>query len=124
MILYYRKELDGLRALAVVAVIIYHSNLKAFGVQVFQGGFFGVDVFFVLSGYLITGIIRTEMEKGEFSLVGFYWRRTKRIVPALTFMILITSVFSYFFLLPDALVTYAKSLQSAVYFGSNYFFLW
>jgi peptidoglycan/LPS O-acetylase OafA/YrhL len=118
----YRKELDGLRALAVVAVIVYHANLKLFGVQLFQGGFFGVDVFFVLSGYLITGIIRHQMEQGTFSFRDFYWRRAKRIVPALLTMLLITSGLAYLILLPDDLVTYARSLQSALYFGSNYFF--
>lgn len=120
--LYYRRELDGLRALAVIAVIIYHANLKLCGVQLFQGGFFGVDVFFVLSGYLITGIIRSQMEQGTFSFRSFYWRRAKRIVPAFLTMLLITSGLAYLILLPDELVTYAKSLQSALYFGSNYFF--
>ncbi|WP_102558757.1 acyltransferase family protein [Vibrio lentus] len=118
----YRRELDGLRALAVVAVIVYHANLKMFGVQLFQGGFFGVDVFFVLSGYLITGIIRSQMEQGTFSFRDFYWRRAKRIVPALLTMLLVTSGLAYLILLPDDLVTYAKSLQSTLYFGSNYFF--
>lgn len=118
----YRKELEGLRALAVIAVIIYHANLKLFGVQLFQGGFFGVDVFFVLSGYLITGIIRHKMEQGTFSFRDFYWRRAKRIVPAFLTMLLITSGLAYLILLPDDLVVYAKSLQSALYLGSNHFF--
>lgn len=118
----YRKELDGLRALAVTAVIIYHANLKAFGLPVFQGGFFGVDIFFVLSGYLITGIVRNQMDNGTFSFRDFYWRRAKRIVPALVIMLLVTTGLAYLILLPDDLVTYAKSLQSALYFGSNHFF--
>ena len=118
----YRRELDGLRALAVVAVIVYHANLELFGFQIFQGGFFGVDVFFVLSGYLITGIIREQMGKGTFSFRDFYWRRAKRIVPALLTMLLVTSGLAYLILLPDDLVVYAQSLQSALYFGSNHFF--
>ncbi|OEE94995.1 acyltransferase family protein [Vibrio crassostreae] len=118
----YRRELDGLRALAVVAVIVYHANLKLFGFQLFQGGFFGVDVFFVLSGYLITGIIRNYMEQGTFSFRDFYWRRAKRIVPALLTMLLVTSGLAYLILLPDDFVIYASSLQSALYFGSNHFF--
>ncbi|KJY84168.1 acyltransferase [Vibrio galatheae] len=118
----YRRELDGLRALAVFAVMVYHANLKLFGFQLFQGGFLGVDVFFVLSGYLITGIIRNQMEQGTFSFRDFYWRRAKRIVPALLTVLLVTSGLAYLILLPDDLVVYAKSLQSALYFGSNHFF--
>ncbi|MFA0696612.1 acyltransferase family protein [Vibrio sp. 10N.222.49.C9] len=118
----YRRELDGLRALAVIAVIIYHAKLEIFGFQIFQGGFFGVDVFFVLSGYLITGIIRSQMDKNTFSFREFYWRRAKRIVPALVTMLLATSVLAYLILPPSDLVTYAKSLQSVLYFGSNHFF--
>ncbi|MEZ8509451.1 acyltransferase family protein [Vibrio splendidus] len=118
----YRRELDGLRALAVIAVIIYHANLEIFGFQIFQGGFFGVDVFFVLSGYLITGIIRSQMDNGTFTFRDFYWRRAKRIVPALVTMLLVTSGLAFLILLPSDLVTYAKSLQSTLYFGSNHFF--
>ncbi|MGF1719445.1 acyltransferase [Vibrio kyushuensis] len=118
----YRKELDGLRALAVVAVIFYHANLEAFGFQLFKGGFFGVDVFLVLSGYLITGIIRNNMAQGTFTFSDFYWRRAKRIVPALLVMLTVTSTVAYFILLPDDLITYANSLRSALYFGSNHFF--
>lgn len=118
----YRRELDGLRALAVAAVIVYHANLEAFGLQIFKGGFFGVDVFFVLSGYLITSIIRNDMDKGTFSFLNFYWRRAKRIVPALVVMLIVTTVVAYLVLLPSDLVTYVNSLKSALYFGSNYFF--
>lgn len=118
----YRRELDGLRALAVIAVIIYHANLEVFGIQIFQGGFFGVDVFFVLSGYLITSIIRNDMAEGTFSFLNFYWRRAKRIVPALVAMLVVTTLIAYLVLLPSDLVTYVNSLKSALYFGSNYFF--
>ncbi|ROR94886.1 peptidoglycan/LPS O-acetylase OafA/YrhL [Sinobacterium caligoides] len=93
-----------------------------FGTHILKGGFFGVDVFFVLSGYLITGIIRSQMDKGSFSFLDFYWRRAKRIVPALLAMLVVTSVIAYLILLPDDLVTYANSLKSTLYFGSNYFF--
>ncbi|MEZ9902848.1 acyltransferase family protein [Vibrio breoganii] len=118
----YRKELDGLRALAVIAVIIYHANLEVFGVKVLPGGFLGVDVFFVLSGYLITGIIRGGMDQGSFSFVDFYWRRAKRIIPALLLVLIVSSIVAYLFLLPDDLVNYAQSLQSTLFFGSNYHF--
>lgn len=120
--LLYRKELDGLRALAVLAVIIYHANITLFGLKLFQGGYFGVDVFFVLSGYLITGIIRQQMDNNTFAFADFYWRRAKRIVPALLTMLLVTSAVAYAIMLPEQLVTYAKSLQSALYFGSNHYF--
>nr|WP_240698382.1 acyltransferase [Vibrio breoganii] len=96
--------------------------MEFFGVQIFQGGFFGVDVFFVLSGYLITGIIREKMERNVFSFRDFYWRRAKRIIPALVIVLLITSGLAYLILLPDDLITYAHSLRSAIYFGSNHFF--
>ncbi len=119
----YRKELDGLRALAVLAVIIYHAKLTYLGIPIIKGGFFGVDIFFVLSGYLITSIITNKMDEKCFSILDFYWRRAKRIVPALLFMLFVTSILSYLLLLPDELISYTDSLKSALYFGSNHFFL-
>ena len=118
----YRRELDGLRALAVFAVIIYHAKLVIVGEPVFKGGLFGVDVFLVLSGYLITGIIREKIDSHRFSLGDFYLRRFKRIVPAFIVIMAAVSVAAYIILLPDELVTFARSLKSALYFGSNYFF--
>ena len=76
----YRSEIDGLRALAVVPVVLYHA-----GFQIFGGGFVGVDVFFVISGYLITSNIYAEMSGGRFSIIDFYERRIRRILPALYF---------------------------------------
>ena len=76
----YRPEIDGLRAFAVIPVIFFHAGFK-----LFSGGFVGVDVFFVISGYLITSIILSEMEDGKFSLINFYERRARRILPALFF---------------------------------------
>lgn len=119
----YRKELDGLRCLAVMAVIIYHSGISLFGVKIFKGGFFGVDVFLVLSGYLITDIIINKLDSRSFSLTDFYWRRIKRIVPALIAMLVVTSIVAYKILLPNDLVKFSESLISAIYFGSNYYFL-
>ena len=78
----YRSEIDGLRALAVLPVILFHA-----GFEWFDGGFVGVDIFFVISGYLITTIIISEMAEGKFSLVNFYERRARRILPALFFVI-------------------------------------
>ena len=80
----YRPEIDGLRALAVVPVILFHA-----GFELFSGGFVGVDVFFVISGYLIATIIISELAQGSFSIVNFYERRARRILPALFFLSLI-----------------------------------
>ncbi|WP_293797184.1 acyltransferase family protein [uncultured Pantoea sp.] len=118
----YRRELDGLRALAVISVIVYHAKLKILGVNVLSGGFLGVDVFFVLSGFLITGIIKNGLDNKNFSFLTFYWRRVKRIVPALLIVLVFTSIFAYKILLPNDLVIYAQSLKSALYFGSNFYF--
>ncbi|WP_322791058.1 acyltransferase family protein [Mixta theicola] len=118
----YRKELDGLRALAVLSVIIYHAKLKFMGLELFSGGFFGVDIFFVLSGYLITSIVKHGFEQREFSFVNFYWRRVKRIVPALLVVLAVTAFGAYKILLPDDLVSFGKSLTAALYFSSNFYF--
>src|SRR4051812_4958887 len=75
----YRPEIDGLRALAVVPVIFFHAHLKFFGVEPFRGGYVGVDIFFVISGYLIAGIIFDELKKGRFSLARFFERPPRRI---------------------------------------------
>ena len=85
----YRKELDGLRALAVLPVVFYHA-----GITIFSGGFIGVDVFFVISGYLITNIILSDIEKKRFSLKNFYERRARRILPALVLVSLACIPFS------------------------------
>lgn len=74
----YRKEIDGLRAIAVLPVILFHS-----GFELFTGGYVGVDIFFVISGFLITSIIVEERGRGDFSLINFYIRRARRILPAL-----------------------------------------
>ncbi|WED21981.1 acyltransferase [Vibrio sp. JC009] len=120
--LQYRKELDGLRTLAVIAVITYHANIQIGGTPLFPGGFLGVDIFFVLSGYLITGILRDKLEKEHFSFADFYLRRAKRIIPVMLLVLLVTSVVAYQVLLPTDLVEYAHSLKSAAYFASNYHF--
>lgn len=79
----YRSEIDGLRALAVLPVILFHA-----GFSFFSGGYVGVDIFFVISGYLITTIILDDLEKGKFSIARFYERRARRILPALFFVML------------------------------------
>lgn len=90
----YRPEIDGLRAIAVISVIIYHLNENWL-----SGGFLGVDIFFVISGFLITGIIITEIQQNSFSLKQFYTRRIKRIYPAfIAVMALVSFCVCYFYL--------------------------
>jgi peptidoglycan/LPS O-acetylase OafA/YrhL len=94
----YRAELDGLRAISVFAVIIFHCNFVLFGHTLFQGGFIGVDIFFVISGYLITTLILKEIyESNQFSLKYFYERRIRRILPVLLFVVVVTSIISFLF---------------------------
>lgn len=119
----YRPEIDGLRTISVFAVIVYHANFVLFGHTFFQGGFIGVDIFFVISGYLITTLILKEIYKtNKFSFKYFYERRVRRILPVLLFVTIVTSVISYFILLPLSLVDFAKSALSIIFFSSNFYF--
>lgn len=119
----YRPEIDGLRAIAVLSVIMYHAQFVVFGRDWFQGGYIGVDIFFVISGYLITKIILSELrETGRFDYAFFYERRARRILPMLFVVMLASFPFAWRFLLPGDFVEYSKSILSAVFFGSNFFF--
>jgi peptidoglycan/LPS O-acetylase OafA/YrhL len=119
----YRPEIDGLRAIAVVAVILYHAQVDMFGHQFFKGGFIGVDIFFVISGYLITSIIIKELvTTGSFSFKHFYLRRIRRIIPALLFVMLISIPFSLAFLLPENILDLSKSTLYSLGFSSNFYF--
>ncbi|MDA9969562.1 acyltransferase [Gammaproteobacteria bacterium] len=111
----YRAEIDGLRALAVLPVILFHA-----GFEWFSGGFIGVDVFFVISGYLITTIIISEITEGKFSIVAFYERRARRILPALFFVMLMCIPFAWMWMLPDALENFGQSLVSTSLFSNNF----
>tara|TARA_B100000925_G_scaffold281712_1_gene253768 strand:- start:1393 stop:3342 length:1950 start_codon:yes stop_codon:yes gene_type:complete len=117
MSLKYRSEIDGLRAFAVIPVILFHA-----GWSLFSGGYIGVDVFFVISGYLITSIIMIDIQNKRFSILDFYERRARRILPALTFIIFITAPFCFRYMLPVELNGYFESLISVVFFGSNIYF--
>ena len=86
----YRPEIDGLRAIAVVSVMLFHA-----GIGILPGGYIGVDVFFVISGFLITSIIHRELKQNRFSLLTFYERRMRRIFPALFFVLLICMPFAW-----------------------------
>lgn len=114
----YRPEIDGLRAVAVLLVIIYHAELTTF----LPGGFIGVDIFFVISGFLITNIIYSEQTKRAFSLKRFYLRRIKRILPAFFIVCFITLLAGYFLLWPSDYVGLSKSFISTVFFVSNIYF--
>jgi len=119
----YRPEIDGLRAIAVLSVIFYHSPLDFLNTKLFSGGFIGVDIFFVISGYLITKIIVKEYEKTKkFSFLNFYKRRVKRIIPALLFVIIATFPFVFFLVLPNFFFDYLESIISVVLFFSNIYF--
>jgi len=113
----YRREIDGLRALAVLPVMLFHAGFTAF-----SGGFVGVDVFFVISGYLITYNILSEKESGTFSLVNFYERRARRILPALFFVMAMCIPFAWLLLLPNDLQNFSKSLVAVSLFVSNILF--
>lgn len=113
----YRREVDGLRALAVVPVILFHA-----GFETFSGGFVGVDIFFVISGYLITTILLTELESGKFSLVTFYERRARRILPALFLVLSVCLPFAWFWLLPGDMKNFAQSVAAVSLFASNVLF--
>ena len=123
MKLIYRPEIDGLRAIAVGAVILYHAQINILGYQVFKGGFIGVDIFFVISGYLITSIILKELvTDGSFSFKYFYERRARRILPVLLFAMLVSLPFAWKYLLPDNLVDFSKSILYSLGFSSNFYF--
>jgi len=119
----YRPEIDSLRAIAVIAVIIYHAKINLFGYQLFPGGYLGVDIFFVISGYLITSIIFNELQlKKNFSFTNFYLRRGRRILPALFFLLLCCIPFSWFILLPSSYIDLSKSILYSLGFSSNFYF--
>lgn len=118
MSLAYRADIDGLRAVAVGSVVLFHA-----GIPPFSGGFVGVDVFFVISGYLITSILRRDLEEGSFSFADFYDRRIRRIFPALFLVLAVTTVLAALVLLPSDMRTYAQSLIPAALFYANIFFL-
>jgi peptidoglycan/LPS O-acetylase OafA/YrhL len=110
----YRKDIDGLRGISIVAVLAYHV-FPTF----FPGGSLGVDIFFVISGFLISSLILNELKAENFTLSKFYLRRTLRLVPSLALMLIVTSIMLYLYLTPGTLKEYSQSLISAVTFTSN-----
>lgn len=111
---HYRPDIDGLRAVAVLLVLIFHAFP-----EVVPGGFVGVDVFFVISGFLITGIIAGELETGSFSIANFYFRRIRRIFPALITVLSTTLILGWFFFLPNEFISLGKNVYSGALFFPN-----
>jgi len=114
----YRSDLDGLRAVAVLIVLLFHLDI-----ELFSGGYVGVDIFFVISGFLITGIIRDELTAREFSIWRFYERRIRRIFPALFAMLAIVTVVAWLLLMPRDFKDFGQSLAATTLFASNILFL-
>ncbi|PZQ47775.1 MAG: hypothetical protein DI556_16300 [Rhodovulum sulfidophilum] len=114
----YRPEIDGLRALAILPVVLFHAGFAAF-----SGGFVGVDVFFVISGYLITSLVMRDIAEGRFSILTFYERRARRILPAMIFVVLCSVPLAARFLLPSELANFGHSVTATMAFVANHFFL-
>lgn len=114
----FRTDINGLRAIAVVSVVFFH-----FGVTGFSGGFVGVDIFFVISGFLMTGIVARGIDKDNFSFIDFYLARARRIIPALFFIAVVLLIIGWFYLSPNDYSKLSKEVDRAVLFlSNNYFF--
>ena len=113
----HRRDIDGLRALAILPVILFHAHVPAF-----SGGYLGVDVFFVISGFLITGLIAPEIGQGRFSYLSFWERRARRLLPAMFLVIAATVLIAYWMLMPQELDEFGRSVVSIVLFSSNFYF--
>ena len=112
----YRPEIDGLRAVAIAAVVLYHAGFGA------AGGYVGVDVFFVISGYLITSLIIKDLQSGIFTLPQFWERRARRIIPAIVVVVLATLAAGAFLLLPGDYLSVARSAAAQAVFAANFYF--
>jgi peptidoglycan/LPS O-acetylase OafA/YrhL len=114
----YRPDVDGLRAICIISVVMFHG-----GFDDWKGGFVGVDIFFVISGFLITSLIGRQIACGEFSLLGFYERRIRRLLAATIPVVIFATLFALAFFTSADLITYCKSLIAFLAYGSNWFFL-
>ena len=111
----YRAEIDGLRAIAIMPVILFHA-----GIELFSGGYVGVDIFFVISGFLIASLIIQDIETNKFSFLTFYERRARRLLPALIFTLVFVAALSWIFHVPDKLKDTFQELVSNAFFLSNF----
>ena len=109
----YRADIDGLRAIAVIGVVLFHAGLGV------SGGFVGVDVFFVISGFLITSLILRDLDRGSFSIVDFWERRARRIFPALAVVVIVTLIAGWFLMLPFGFQVLGQSAVALTVFASN-----
>ena len=114
----YRKDIDGLRGLAIISVLLFHYRF-----DIFQGGFVGVDIFFVISGFLITGFINKSITDEEFTFSNFYIRRARRLLPSYIIVLVFCFIASYFLLPPREFIHFNKVLSYAIVFASNIFFI-
>src|SRR5690554_5995185 len=110
----YRADIDGLRAVAVLAVLVFHAFPESL-----TGGFVGVDVFFVISGFLISSILFKQSDRGEYSVINFYSRRVRRIFPALALVLIVTFVYGWFALYPDELKQLGRHIVASTAFIQN-----
>ena len=119
----YRPEIDGLRAIAVIGVILYHTKITVLGYQPFKGGVIGVDIFFIITGFLITSILLYEHKQNKtINIINFYERRIRRLLPVLLFIIIIANIFSYFVIDPMRLRETSMSTLFSVFFAANIYF--
>ena len=119
----YRPEIDGLRAISVIAVIIYHLKITLFGQRLLEGGYLGVDIFFVISGYLITQLILNEIKStNNFNFKNFYSRRVRRLLPILLVVIIFSIPLGWKYMLPTNFMELSKSIISSIFFSSNFYF--
>ena len=119
---HYRAEIDGLRALAVLSVVAYHAKFSVGEAIFLPGGFLGVDVFFVISGFLITGLLLQEYRRtGRISFGDFYERRARRLLPALMVVMIASAPMAWQLLNPSQLIDYAQAMLASLFFGSNFY---
>ncbi len=118
----YKPEIDGLRSIAILSVVFYHAGFFLDDKNIIPGGFLGVDIFFVISGYLITSIILRNVRNHTFSFIDFYERRARRILPILLFVMVVSIPFAWLFILPSQFVDFSYQIITGIFFSSNIYF--